>query len=168
MEQSPPAPDGTVYVTPRVETPTVIVSKDNGFTWFAETMGEDSGTPYPRKNSEVATDTQSNAYHIWTGADEGVYMSRSTDSGETWEQDSIRISPVEIISSVFPQVDAGDPGRIAITYPGSENSSQIGQPNLDGEPWDGTCPLCKLQRDIPPLRDLQLERSGCQSSVSDT
>lgn len=131
------APDGTVYVTPRVETPTVIVSKDNGLTWFAETMGEDSGTPYPRKNSEVATDTQSNAYHIWTGADEGVYMSRSTDSGETWEQDSIRISPVEIISSVFPQVDAGDPGRIAITYLGSENSSQIGQPNLDGEPWDG-------------------------------
>ena len=64
-------------------------------------------------------------------------MSRSTDSGETWEQDSIRISPVEIISSVFPQVDAGDPGRIAITYLGSENSSQIGQPNLDGEPWDG-------------------------------
>ena len=126
-----------MYVTPRVETPTVIVSKDNGFTWFAETMGEDSGTPYPRKNSEVATDTQSNAYHIWTGADEGVYMSRSTDSGETWEQDSIRISPVEIISSVFPQVDAGDPGRIAITYLGSENSSQIGQPNLDGEPWDG-------------------------------
>ena len=27
------APDGTVYVTPRVETPSVIVSKDNGFTW---------------------------------------------------------------------------------------------------------------------------------------
>ncbi len=52
------APDGTVYVTPRVETPSVIVSKDNGLTWFDRTMGEDVGTPYPRKNSEVATDTQ--------------------------------------------------------------------------------------------------------------
>ena len=50
-------------------------------------------------------------------------MSRSTDSGITWEQTSTRISPVEIISSVFPQVDAGDPGRIAITYLGSEDSS---------------------------------------------
>ena len=69
------APDGTVYVTPRVETPTVIVSKDNGFSWDEYTMGEDVGTPYPRKNSEVATDTQSNAYHIWTGGDEGVYLS---------------------------------------------------------------------------------------------
>ena len=131
------APDGTVYVTPRVETPTVIVSDDNGLTWFDRSMGEDVGTPYPRKNSEVATDTESNAYHIWTGADEGVYMSRSTDSGVSWEQNSIRVSPVEIISSVFPQVDAGDPGRIAITYLGSENASELNQSDIDGNPWDG-------------------------------
>ena len=74
-------------------------------------MGEDVGTPYPRKNSEISTDTASNAYHVWTGADEGVYMSRSTDSGETWEQDSIRISPKGVISTVFPQTDAGDHGK---------------------------------------------------------
>jgi len=131
------APDGTVYVTPRVETPTVIVSKDNGFSWDEYSMGEDVGTPYPRKNSEVATDTQSNAYHIWTGADEGVYMSRSIDSGVTWEQTSIRISPKEVISTTFPQVDAGDPGKIAITYLGSENSSELGKPDIDGENWTG-------------------------------
>ena len=131
------APDGTVYVTPRVETPSVIVSKDNGFSWFERTMGEDVGTPYPRKNSEISTDTESNAYHIWTGGDEGVYMSRSTDSGQTWEQESIRISPAEVISSVFPQTDAGDPGRIAVTYLGSENSSLLNQSDIDGNPWDG-------------------------------
>ncbi len=131
------APDGTVYVTPRVGTPTVIVSDDNGLTWFDRSMGEDVGTPNPRKNSEVATDTESNAYHIWTGADEGVYMSRSTNSGETWEQTSIRISPSAVISTVFPQIDAGDPGRIAITYLGSENASELNQSDIDGEPWDG-------------------------------
>ena len=118
-------------------TPTVIVSKDNGFSWFERYMGEDVGTPNPRKNSEVSTDSASNAYHVWTGADEGIYMSRSMDSGETWEQESIRISPVEVISSVFPQTDAGDPGRIAITYLGSENSEMLNQSDIDGNPWNG-------------------------------
>ena len=131
------APDGTVYVTPRVATPTVIVSKDNGFTWFERTMGEDAGTPNPRKNSEVSTDTDSNAYHLWTGADEGIYLARSTDSGDTWEQESLRVSPGGVISTAFPQTDAGDPGRFAVTYLGSENASLLGEPDLDGNPWDG-------------------------------
>ena len=131
------SPDGTVYVTPRVATPTVIVSKDNGFTWFERTMGEDAGTPNPRKNSEVSTDTDSNAYHVWTGADEGIYLARSVDSGETWEQESLRISPAGVISTAFPQTDAGDPGRFAVTYLGSENDSLLGEPDLDGNPWDG-------------------------------
>ena len=131
------APDGTVFVTPRVETPTVIVSKDNGFSWFERTMGEDESTPYPRKNSEVSTDTESNAYHVWTGADEGIYLARSTDSGESWEQESLRISPIEVISTAFPQTDAGSPGMFAVTYLGSENASLLETPNLDGNPWDG-------------------------------
>jgi hypothetical protein len=100
-------------------------------------MGTDAGTPDPRKNTEVGTDSESNAYHIWTGADFGVYLSRSTDSGETWEQESIRLSPNEIISTTFPQIDAGDPGRIAVTYLGSENSSVLGETDLDGNPWNG-------------------------------
>ena len=131
------APDGTVYVTPRVATPTVIISKDNGFSWETRTMGEDVGTPNPRKNSEVGTDTDSNAYHIWTGADSGVYMSRSIDSGDSWEQESIRISPANVISSTFPQIDVGDPGRIAITYLGSEDGDAIGELDIDGVEWDG-------------------------------
>ncbi|OIR14088.1 MAG: hypothetical protein BEU04_03220 [Marine Group III euryarchaeote CG-Bathy1] len=131
------APDGTVYLPPRVQTPTIILSKDNGFSWEERYMGEDVGTPSIRKNGEVATDTDSNAYNIWVGNDQGVYMSRSIDSGNTWEQTSIRISPIEVISATFPHTSAGDPGRIAITYLGSENADALGQPDIDGEPWDG-------------------------------
>ncbi|HJL96696.1 MAG TPA: sialidase family protein [Candidatus Poseidoniaceae archaeon] len=131
------APDGTVYLTPRVPTPTLILSKDNGLSWEERTMGQDAGTPDPRKNSEVATDSESNAYHVWTGADFGIYMSRSTDSGETWEQTSTRISPVEVISTAFPQVDAGDPGRIAFTYLGSEDAEELNQTDIDGNNWNG-------------------------------
>lgn len=131
------APDGTVYLTPRVPTPTLILSKDNGLTWEERTMGQDAGTPDPRKNSEVATDSESNAYHVWTGADFGIYMSRSTDSGDTWDQTSTRISPVEVISTAFPQVDAGDPGRIAFTYLGSEDADELNQTDIDGNNWNG-------------------------------
>jgi len=131
------APDGTVYLPPRVATPSIIFSKDNGLTWEERTMGQDVGTPNPRKNGEVATDTDSNAYNVWVGENQGVYMSRSIDSGETWEQTSIRVSPVEVISATFPHTSAGDPGRIAITYLGSENASALGQPDLDGNPWNG-------------------------------
>ena len=131
------APDGTVYVTPRVATPAVIMSKDNGLTWDTREMGQDASTPNPRKNSEVATDSESNAYHIWTGADQGIYMARSTDSGDTWDSQSIRISPAEVISTTFPQTDAGDPGRIAITYLGSENGSLLNTTDIDGNNWNG-------------------------------
>lgn len=131
------APDGTVYLTPRVPTPTIVYSKDNGLSWTTETMGGDAGTTNPRKNSEVGTDSESNAYHVWTGMDQGVYMSRSTDSGVSWEQESLRISPIDIISTTFPQIDAGDPGRIAITYLGSENESLLGTEDIDGDTWEG-------------------------------
>ena len=131
------APDGTVYVTPRVATPTIIFSKDNGLSWEERTMGSDAGTPDPRKNSEVATDTDSNAYHVWTGNDQGIYMSRSIDSGESWEQESIRVSPAGVISTAFPHAFAGDPGRIAFAYLGSENASELGESDLDGNPWNG-------------------------------
>ena len=90
------APDGTVYLPPRVATPAIIFSKDNGLTWEERTMGQDVGTPNPRKNGEIATDTESNAYNVWVGGDQGVYMSRSIDSGNTWDQTSIRVSPIAV------------------------------------------------------------------------
>ena len=131
------APDGTVYLPPRVATPTIIFSKDNGYSWEERYMGEDVGTPSIRKNGEVATDTESNAYNIWVGGDQGVYMSTSVDSGNTWNQKSIRVSPIEVISATFPHTSAGDPGRIAITYLGSEDADELGQPDIDDQPWDG-------------------------------
>jgi len=85
----------------------------------------------------MAADADSNGFHVWTGADQGVYMSRSFDSGGSWEQTSLRISPVDIVSSVFPQIIAGDPGRIAVTYLGSEDGALLNTSDIDGSPWNG-------------------------------
>ncbi|MBC8437997.1 MAG: hypothetical protein H8D82_01865, partial [Euryarchaeota archaeon] len=40
-------------------------------------------------------------------------------------------------STAFPQTDAGDPGRIAITYLGSENASLLNTTDIDGNNWNG-------------------------------
>ncbi|HET6398671.1 MAG TPA: PKD domain-containing protein [Candidatus Thermoplasmatota archaeon] len=113
------APDGTVYVPPRLAQPTVCYSKDNGITWRTATVpGGD--TPDPRKNSEVATDTASNAYHAWVGADFGVRLSRSTDGGATWST-GVRAIPAQVTSATFVHAVAGDPGRVAVAYLGSED-----------------------------------------------
>ena len=96
-------------------------------------MGED-GKLSIRKNGEVATDTESNAY-IWVGSDQGVYMS----TNRLWrhlESKKYSISPIEVISATFPHTSAGDPGRIAITYLGSEDADELDKPDIDGQPWD--------------------------------
>lgn len=131
------APDGTVYVPPRTEMPMVAVSKDNGLTWTTVTMGADVGTPNPRKNSEIATDMASNAYHTWIGGDLGVYLAVSTDSGVTWSPKSLRVSPPTIVSSTFPHIAAGDPGRIAVAYLGSTDAHLLETPDIDDNPWNG-------------------------------
>ncbi len=114
-------PDGTVYVPPRYDQPTVVISHDAGLTWTTRSMGSDVGTPSPRKNSEVATDNEANAYHVWVSEGYGIYMARSTNSGSSWDTKSIRVSPDHVTSATFPHIDAGDAGRIAVAYLGSEN-----------------------------------------------
>ena len=132
-----PAPDGTIYLPPRTAVPEVAVSHDNGFSWSTVQLGQDVGTPDPRTNPEVGTDTASNAYSTWIGKDSGVYLSRSTDGGATWDAKSLRVSPATLISATFPQIQAGDPGRVAIAYLGSNDASSLNQRNIDNQPWDG-------------------------------
>jgi hypothetical protein len=42
-----------------------------------------------------------------------------------------------VVSSTFPHIDAGDPGRIAITYLGSTDAHLLGTPDLRDDPWNG-------------------------------
>ncbi len=130
------APDGTVYVPPRMSTPTVLVSHDNGLNWELVQVDDSVGTPNPRKNPEVSTDAQSNAYYTWIGEDQGVYVSTSSDRGMTWSE-PVRISPENAISATFPQTDAGDVGKVAVAYLASTDTHLIGEEDIDGNDWEG-------------------------------
>ena len=84
----------------------------------------------------ITLDAAGNAYAVWSTVDKPgeVFYSFSAiedpandpthdpagKPGSSWS-DPIRISPPEITSAVFPAITAGDEGRIAIAYMGSEN-----------------------------------------------
>ena len=105
----PPPPTGR-STSRRVATPTVIVSKDNGSRGLSATWAR-TRNPNPRKNSEVPP----------TAPPTPITCGRAPTKastcpvhgfGETWEQESIRISPVEVISSVFLKPMPATPGAL--------------------------------------------------------
>lgn len=97
-------------------------------------------------------DSEGNAYATWAEGDGAVYYSASpihdvrnhpekewqTEDGQTaggrpgtyWTP-PLRLTPPSITSSQFPEVTAGDPGRIAITYDGT--SDHTGGSRLAGD-----------------------------------
>jgi uncharacterized repeat protein (TIGR01451 family) len=86
----------------------------------------------------VAIDAAGNAYVTWDNGGVVYYsfsniLDKSNDPaqggrpGTTWSP-KVRISPPQVGSAVFPEVTAGDAGRIAITY--------VGTTDWTGEPDD--------------------------------
>lgn len=114
------APDGTLYLPKRSCNGVLVsVSHDSGLSWEAVLAGDDVGSTECRKNPEVATDLDNNAYAVWPAADQELYLVRSTDAGATWST-SVRASPPEMEVTTMPVAKAGSPGRLAIAYYGIE------------------------------------------------
>lgn len=120
------AHDGTVYL-PRsyCGQPWVAVSSDEGKTWERfqiatsgvaedENFGDAGGDP------SVAVDRAGNVYYAWIAEDRLPYLSVSRDKGKSWSKPAMIGAPgVRETSQV--SVAAGDKGRIAFSYMGSEN-----------------------------------------------
>ncbi len=116
-------PDGTVWLPKRdCDGPTIAWSSDNGMNWQQKHIGQDAGTTNDTKNPAVAIDSDGNVYVVWAGQDNHLYMSISGDNGGTWT-DSVRITPPAMRTATMPQIVAGDAGRIAFAYYGTENGN---------------------------------------------
>lgn len=117
-------PDGVVYVPsrsgcpgPRERTlggPVVARSLDNGLTWSNTIVGDEVGTPYDDKNSDLAVDTEGNVYLAFPGGDNRLWLAASGDRGATWSR-AVLMTP-EIGTVTMPALVAGSPGRIAAAY----------------------------------------------------
>ncbi len=99
----------------------------------------------------VAIDTAGNLYMTWasapidpTGAVAGqtapaqVYLSVSTDGGQTWSPRA-KVNGPDQKTNIFPWISAGDPGRVDIAWYGSQQTTgkaPYDSDSLDTGLWD--------------------------------
>jgi hypothetical protein len=111
------APDGTLYLPTALggDFPTVYVSRDDGLTWTKRTIANmDTSWTDPT----IAIDALGNAYAAFVDEKGALYLSVSKDNGTTW---SSPVAATTGITATMPAIAVGDPGRIAIAYPGTDD-----------------------------------------------
>ena len=111
------APDGTLYLpTSQCATkPTVYVSQDSGLTWTKRVIA-DIDTPFT--DPSVSVDHEGTVYAAFTDEAGVLYLSVSKDAGATW---SPAVVATQGITATMPVINVGDPGRIVISYPGTND-----------------------------------------------
>ena len=137
--------DGRVYIPYGTGGTNVAVSEDGGFTWINVEVSPD--VPASDVHTAVATDKAGNAYYVWYDAREKLpYMSVSRDHGKTWGR-PMMVAPPGVHDVNFPEVVAGDAGKVAITFPGSSVDDQAD----DTRPWHAWMTVTTNALDENPL-----------------
>lgn len=97
--------------------PEIAVSDDGGDTWTRTFLTTEISSAV--SHTAVAVDRADNLFYTWMDTQHHrMYLSVSTDHGVTWSPPR-NITPPDVQEVNFPAITAGDPGRIAITFPGT-------------------------------------------------
>lgn len=110
--------DGTIYL-PTSEcgtAPVVYISRDSGFSWERHQV---SDIDMPFQDPTVAVDGAGTIWVSFQDQTGALFLSHSSDDGATWSP-AVRITPEGTIATK-PAMVAGDAGRIAIAYPGTDD-----------------------------------------------
>ena len=123
-------PGGRVYLPKgHCGLPTIAISGDAGSTWKIVPVSTKIGSAGIQDS--VAADRAGNLYFVWWDSVYQLpYLSISRDHGNTWSTPRM-IAPPGVTQVNFPTIDAGDKGRIAITFPGT-----AGDPRDPNRPWN--------------------------------
>lgn len=118
-------PDGTVYL-PRgyCGQPYVAISRDMGNSWERVQVarnGFSTGAQTEEHEANVAVDRDGNVYYTYVAADRLPYLAISRDGGRSWGP-PVMVAPPGVNEAWDVFVDAGDPGRVALSYIGTTNS----------------------------------------------
>lgn len=100
--------------------PWVARSDDGGTTWSRVRIA--GHTPMDDHEVSLAVDTADNIYAVWQDRTFRLpFLSVSRDHGQTWSTPLV-FAPPGVHEVNFPTIVAGDPGRIAVLFPGSESA----------------------------------------------
>jgi len=136
-------PDGTAYVPNRAcggsavnhtgdgAHPAVIVSEDNGISWSVRPLP--NATTLTDRDPSVAVGTDGTIYFGYQAGDGHSRVAVSHDKGLTWVNDSDVGAQVGVQNALFHAAVAGDPGRAAVAYFGTETGgSNYASPDFPG------------------------------------
>ena len=103
--------------------PEISISSDGGTTWNqSSVLREGSNILADGIQSSVAVDSADNLYYTWyDDVYQLPYLVTSKDHGATWSRPRM-IAPPGVTAVDFPVIDAGTPGRIALTFPGTRST----------------------------------------------
>lgn len=100
--------------------PWTAISNDGAITWTRANITKH--TPMDDHEVSVAVDRAGNIYAVWADRTFRLpFLSSSQDHGKTWST-PIMMAPPGVHEVNFPTITAGDSGRIAVLFPGSQSS----------------------------------------------
>lgn len=117
-------PDGAVYVpVPQcLSQQGGVVSLDAGLTWTQFLIPNSQSFTGGSTDPSVAIDAANNVYDCYvdgTGLEHHVHVAVSHDHGATWVDDTDIGAPVGVVMADFPEAVAGDTGRAACGFLGT-------------------------------------------------
>jgi hypothetical protein len=112
-------------------TPEVAISDDGGTTWQqVSLLNEGTNIGISGQQGSIAADGKDNLYYVWyDDVHKLPYLAVSRDHGQTWSAPRM-IAPPGVKAVDFPSIDAGSPGHVAITFPGtlSTDATDLSRP----------------------------------------
>lgn len=101
------------------DLPWVAITENAGESWLRTNIT--NRTPMADHEVSLAVDTANNIYAVWADRNFRLpFLAVSRDHGRSWST-PIMIAPPGVHEVNFPTIAAGDPGRIAVLFPGTES-----------------------------------------------
>lgn len=131
--------DGVLYLPKEhCGQPLIAVSADDGVSWQRALV---SDMPALGNDPAVAVDTSGNVYYVFQSEETShILLATSTDQGATWSA-PVDVTPPGITAAHLPALAAGDDGRLALAWVGTDDpegfEADLAEDETPNATWHG-------------------------------